>query len=66
MAIAGEGRRPVMMGPYMANLLRQASVSKEEAPRTRNLSVQGNVVTFKPEQEHAGAPGVYVGGKTMR
>lgn len=60
----GDGRAP-MMGGAMAYLFRQASVAKEEAPRSRNISIQGNVISYKPEQDQLDGPGVYVGGRNL-
>ena len=58
---AGEARLP------MIPMFRQASISKEEdAPRSRNLSIQGSVVSYKPEQGQSDSPGVLVSGKPFR
>ena len=58
---AGEPRLP------MIPMFRQASISKEEdAPRSRNLSIQGSVVSYKPEQGQPDGPGVFVSGKSFR
>ena len=58
---AGEARLP------MIPMFRQASISKEEdAPRSRNLSIQGSVVSYKPEQDPSEGPGVFVSGKPFR
>jgi len=55
---AGEARLP------MIPMFRQASISKDEdAPRSRNLSIQGSVVSYKPEQGQSEGPGVFVSGK---
>ena len=58
---AGEARLP------MIPMFRQASISKEEdEPRSRNLSIQGSVVSYKPEQDPSEGPGVFVSGKPFR
>ena len=58
---AGEARLP------MIPMFRQASISKDEdAPRSRNLSIQGSVVSYKPEQGQSEGPGVFVSGKPFR
>ena len=53
----------------IGNLIRQASIAKEEdAPRSRQLCVQGNTLTFQadPEvSEAVQAHGVYVSGKIL-
>ena len=51
----------------MIPMFRQASISKDEdAPRSRNLSIQGSVVSYKPEQGQSEGPGVFVSGKPFR
>ena len=57
----------------IGNLIRQASIAKEEdAPRTRHLSIQDSVLSFQPEvavaavaAAEASVNGIYVGGKVL-
>ena len=64
----GALRVPMGMGMgYVHNLFRQAPIAKEEdAPRTKNLQIQGSIVSFKADNDQIDAPGVYVSGKPFR
>ena len=56
-----------ILSEWNKNHRAELNISKEEdAPRSRNLSIQGSVVSYKPEQGQSDSPGVFVSGKPFR